>query len=155
MAKAIASMLKRENVQIWEGADSWEEAVVVACTPLIDNGFVAPRYAEGIIDNANEFGPYFVICPDLALLHARPEQGALKTQLSVTVMREPVFFKPEGPGVRVLVTLAATDANSHLEVMKELAVMFSNPDTIEKIATAKTADEVYNDFVADAQKAGE
>ena len=69
-------------------------------------------------------------------------------------MREPVFFKPEGPGVRVLVTLAATDANSHLEVMKE-AVMFSNPDTIEKIATAKTADEVYDDFVADAEKAGE
>ena len=59
------------------------------------------------------------------------------------------------PILRVLVTLAATDANSHLEVMKELAVMFSNPDTIEKIATAKTADEVYDDFVADAEKAGE
>lgn len=151
MAKAIASMLKRENVQIWEGADSWEEAVTVACTPLIDGGYVAPRYAEGIIDNANEFGPYFVICPDLALLHARPEQGALKTQLSVTVMREPVFFKPEGPGVRVLVTLAATDSNSHLEVMRELATMFSDASRIEAIATAPDADAVYAEFVGDAK----
>ena len=32
MANAIESMLKRENVQIWEGADSWEEAVKVAVT---------------------------------------------------------------------------------------------------------------------------
>ncbi len=139
MANAIESMLKRENVQIWEGADSWEEAVKVAVTPLVDGGFVEDRYIQGIIDNAAEFGPYFVICPDLALLHARPEQGALKTQLAVTVMREPVFFKPEGPGVRVLVTLAATDS------------MFSDPATIEAVACAADADEAYRLFVDDAE----
>ncbi len=151
MANAIESMLKRENVQIWEGADSWEEAVKVAVTPLVDGGFVEDRYIQGIIDNAAEFGPYFVICPDLALLHARPEQGALKTQLAVTVMREPVFFKPEGPGVRVLVTLAATDSNSPIEVMRELATMFSDPATIEAVACAADADEAYRLFVDDAE----
>jgi PTS system ascorbate-specific IIA component len=141
-------MLERRNVQICEGADSWEDAVVTCVTPLVDTGYVEYRYIEGIIDNANEFGPYFVICPDLALLHARPEQGALKTQLAVTVMREPVYFKPEGPGVRLLVTLAATDSNSHIEVMRELATMFSDPSSIEKIVAAETADEVYEDFVS-------
>ena len=55
MANAIESMLKRENVQIWEGADSWEEAVKVAVTPLVDGGFVEDRYIQGIIDNAAEF----------------------------------------------------------------------------------------------------
>lgn len=151
MANAIESMLKRENVQIWEGADSWEEAITVAVTPLVDGGYVEERYIQGIIDNAAEFGPYFVICPDLALLHARPEQGALKTQLAVTVMREPVFFKPEGPGVRVLVTLAATDSNSHLEVMRELATMFSDASRIEAIATAPDADAVFAQFTDDAK----
>jgi PTS system ascorbate-specific IIA component len=151
MALAIKSMLKRENVQIWEGADSWEEAVSVAVTPLVDTGYVEDRYIQGIIDNVAEYGPYFVICPDLALLHARPEQGALKTQLAVTVMREPVYFKPEGPGVRLLVTLAATDANSHIDVMRELATMFSDPERIAQIVEAKTADEVYEDFIKDAE----
>lgn len=151
MANAIESMLKRENVQIWEGADTWEEAVTVAVTPLVDGGYVEERYIQGIIDNAAEYGPYFVICPDLALLHARPEQGTIKTQLAVTVMREPVFFKPEGPGVRVLVTLAAIDSNSHLDVMRELAVMFSDPSRIEAVATAADADEVYDLFIADAE----
>ena len=106
------------------------------------------RYIDGIIDNAKEFGPYFVICPDLALLHARPDQGVLKRQLAVTVLREPIRFKEEGPDVRVLVTLAATDADGHIEVMRRLATMFCDPDNITKIAEAPSADEIYDYFTA-------
>ncbi|HBO61275.1 MAG TPA: transcriptional regulator [Olsenella sp.] len=145
----MASMLKRENVQIVEKVDSWEESVHVAVQPLVDQGYVESRYIDGIIDNAKEFGPYFVICPDLALLHARPDQGVLKRQLAVTVLREPIRFKEEGPDVRVLVTLAATDADGHIEVMRRLATMFCDPDNITKIAEAATADEIYDFFVAE------
>lgn len=144
----MASMLKRENVQIVEKVDSWEESVRVAVQPLVDQGYVESRYIDGIIDNAKEFGPYFVICPDLALLHARPDQGVLKRQLAVTVLREPVRFKEEGPDVRVLVTLAATDAGGHIEVMRRLATMFCDPDNITKIAEAPSADEIYDYFTA-------
>lgn len=144
----MASMLKRENVQIVEKVDSWEESVHVAVQPLVDQGYVESRYIDGIIDNAKEFGPYFVICPDLALLHARPDQGVLKRQLAVTVLREPVRFKEEGPDVRVLVTLAATDADGHIEVMRRLATMFCDPDNITKIAEAPSADEIYDYFTA-------
>ena len=144
----MASMLKRENVQIVEKVDSWEESVHVAVQPLVDQGYVEGRYIDGIIDNAKEFGPYFVICPDLALLHARPDQGVLKRQLAVTVLREPIRFKEEGPDVRVLVTLAATDADGHIEVMRRLATMFCDPDNITKIAEAPAADEIYDYFTA-------
>lgn len=145
----MESMLKRDNVQIVEKVDSWEESVHVAVQPLVDQGYVESRYIDGIIDNAKEFGPYFVICPDLALLHARPDQGVLKRQLAVTVLREPIRFKEEGPDVRVLVTLAATDADGHIEVMRRLATMFCDPDNITKIAEAPTADEIYDFFVAE------
>lgn len=144
----MASMLKRKNVQIVEKVGSWEESVHVAVQPLVDQGYVESRYIDGIISNAKEFGPYFVICPDLALLHARPDQGVLKRQLAVTVLREPVRFKEEGPDVRVLVTLAATDADGHIEVMRRLATMFCDPDNITKIAEAPSADEVYDYFTA-------
>ena len=144
----MASMLKRENVQIVEKVDSWEESVHVAVQPLVDQGYVESRYIDGIIDNAKEFGPYFVICPDLALLHARPDQGVLKRQLAVTVLREPIRFKEEGRDVRVLVTLAATDADGHIEVMRRLATMFCDPDNITKIAEAPSADEIYDYFTA-------
>lgn len=143
----MSKMLKRENVQIVERVDNWEESVHVAVQPLVDQGYVESAYIDGIISNAKEFGPYFVLCPDLALLHARPDQGVLKQQLAVTVLREPVRFKEEGPDVRLLVTLAATDANGHIDVMRQLAVMFGDPDNIAKIVEAPTADDVYDLFV--------
>lgn len=143
----MSKMLKRGNVQIVERVDNWEESVHVAVQPLVDQGYVESAYIDGIISNAKEFGPYFVLCPDLALLHARPDQGVLKQQLAVTVLREPVRFKEEGPDVRLLVTLAATDANGHIDVMRQLAVMFGDPDNIAKIVEAPAADDVYDLFV--------
>ena len=143
---AMSDMLKRENVQIVESCKDWEDAIHVAVQPLVDGGFVTPDYIAGIIENTNKFGPYFVLAPDLALLHARPEQGVVEQQLAVTIARTGVEFKPGEP-VRVLVTLAATDPDSHLDVMRILATMFADPANIEKVATAASADEVYRLFM--------
>lgn len=143
---AMSDMLKRENVQIVESCRDWEDAIHVAVQPLVDGGFVTPDYIAGIIENTNKFGPYFVLAPDLALLHARPEQGVVKQQLAVTIARTGVEFKPGEP-VRVLVTLAATDPDSHLDVMRILATMFADPANIDKAATAADADEVYRLFM--------
>ena len=57
-----------------------------------------------------------------------------------------IRFKEEGPDVRLLVTLAATDADGHIEVMRQLATMFGDPENITKICEAATADEVYHAF---------
>lgn len=150
---SMRTMLKRENVQIVESVDTWEDAVRVAVQPLVDTGFVEPRYIDGIIENAHKYGPYFVICPDLALLHARPEQGVIKKQLAVTILRQGVRFKEGGDPVRVLVTLAAEDADSHIDVMRTLATMFSDPSNIGSLAAAGSADAVYDQFVGAADEA--
>lgn len=143
---AMRQMLKRENVQVVQACDDWEQAIHVAVQPLVDGGYVKPEYIGAIIGNAYALGPYFVIAPDLALLHARPEQGAIKRQLAVTVVREGVEFE-RGEPCRILVTLAAEDADSHIDVMRILAGMFVDSDYIEKVANAADADEVYRLFV--------
>lgn len=89
----IKDMLKLENVQVIDSAQDWEDAVRIAVTPLVKGGYVEERYIDGIIDNAHELGPYFVLVPNLALLHARPEQGVIKKQLALTILRKGVVFK--------------------------------------------------------------
>lgn len=147
----MKDMLKRENVQIVDACDGWEDSIHVAVQPLVDGGYVESAYIDGIIENTHQFGPYFVLAPDLALLHARPEQGVIKRQLAVTICRKGVVFKEGGDPVRVLVTLAAEDPDSHLDVMRTLATMFADPANIERAATAKDADEVYSLFVGEAE----
>lgn len=146
MALMMKDMLKRENVQIVDSCRDWKDAVHVAVQPLVDGGYVKPEYIDAIIETAEKLGPYFVLVPDLALLHARPEQGVIKKQLAVTVLRKGVEFK-RGERCRVLVTLAAEDSDSHIDVMRILAGMFADPAIIEAAATSETSDEIFNLFV--------
>lgn len=143
----MQELLSPKNVQIVDAVDDWESAIRLAVRPLEEGGFVTSAYADGIIENARRFGPYFVISPDLALLHARPEQGAIKKQLALTILREGVRFKEDGEPVRVLVTLAAEDANSHVGVLMAFANQFADHANVERLAEATTAAEAYDLFV--------
>lgn len=147
----MKEMLKRENVQIVESCADWKDSIHVAVQPLVDGGYVTPAYIDGIIENAEKYGPYFVLAPDLALLHARPEQGVVKQQLAVTVCRHGVVYKEDQVPTRVLVTLAAENPNDHIDVMRVLATMFADPANIEKVATATDADEIYQIFIDAAE----
>lgn len=147
MGFSMSDALKREHVQIVESAADWKDAIAVAVQPLVDAGYAEPRYIDGIIENTIAYGPYFVLAPDLALLHARPEQGAIETQLAVTILREGAVFKEGDDPVRVLITLVATDATQHIDVMRQIATMFADPANIERAATSETADDVYAQFV--------
>lgn len=143
----IETILKLENVQISEHVNNWEEAVYLAVTPLVKGGYVEQRYIDGIIDNTYKFGPYYVLAPELALLHARPEQGVIEKQLALTVLRTPVKFSENGYDVRILITLAASDNVSHLEALKDLSQIISDENSIDKIIHAKTTEEILNLFL--------
>lgn len=118
--KEIYNMLKLENIQIIERVKDWREAIHVAVQPLVDGGYCESRYIDEIIKNTERLGPYYVLCENLALVHGSTDQGVLKRQIAVTLLREPIKFKENGDDVRVMVTLAATDSESHMEVMQAI-----------------------------------
>ena len=140
----ISEMLKRENVIILDRVKYWKQAIYVSLEPLVRGGYVESRYAEEIIRSTEEIGPYYVLTEDIALIHGRPEQGVIKKQLAVTVVREPVQFSEDSFPVRLLIALAATDANSHLDVMQVLAAIFLDESKIREIAEAESEEKIYN-----------
>ena len=114
--------------------------------PLERNGYVEPRYKEEIIANLERLGPYIVIAENIALPHARPEQGAIKTQLGVTLFREPVQFEGKETSARLFVTLAAQDSNSHLEALITISELLDQPEKVAQILSAKDAETLYSYF---------
>lgn len=144
----IADMLKKDNIQIVERVADWKEAVRVSVQPLVDTGFVEPRYIDGIIENTIEFGPYYVLVDDVALIHGRPEQGVIEKQAAVTIIRESVAFAEDGSKqARLMVTLAATDGEAHIDVMRALAELFMDSDKIEQLVKSDSVDEIYQIFL--------
>lgn len=139
-------LLKLENVQICERAADWRDAIRTAVLPLERNGYVEPRYKEEIIANLERLGPYIVIAENIALPHARPEQGAIKTQLGVTLFREPVQFEGKETSARLFVTLAAQDSNSHLEALVTISELLDQPEKVAQILSAKDAETLYSYF---------
>lgn len=139
----ISEMLKRENVRILDRVEDWQQAIHVSLEPLIRGGYVEPRYADEIIRSTEEIGPYYVLTEDIALVHGRPEQGVLEKQLAVTVVREPVQFSEDSFPVRLLIALAATDADSHLDVMQVLASIFLDESKIRELVEAASTEEIY------------
>ena len=94
----------------------------------------------------------YVLTEDIALIHGRPEQGVIRKQLAVTVVREPVRFSEDCFPVRLLIALAATDANSHLDVMQVLASIFLDESKIRELVEAESAEEIYEFLLAEEKE---
>lgn len=145
-------MLSQINIRIIDSVTDWKDAIHKAVQPLVDSGYVEDRYIQGIIDNTILYGPYYVLAPDVALPHARPEQGVLVKQLGVTVLRQAVKFSADGYDVRLLITLAAVDSLSHLEALKCLAEIISDENRVQCILSAKTIEDIYHLFLQKKEK---
>lgn len=145
--KGIYDLLKKENVRILPEVRDWREAVQVAVQPLVDGGYCEARYIDGIIENTEKLGPYYVLCDNLALIHGSTDQGVLKKQIAVTLLRKPVKFKADGCDVRIMVTLAATDPESHMGALQTMSQLFSDPESIKKVIEAASEEEIFELFV--------
>lgn len=150
----LESMLVLDNIAIYDKAENWVDAITKAVTPLVEHGYVEARYIQSIIDNTRQYGPYYVLAPELALPHARPEQGVLKKQIGVTLLRHPVKFSEDGYDVRLLITLAASDSQSHLEALQTLSEIMMDESRMAHILNAKTREEILWLFTQSNKKGG-
>ena len=143
----IQEMLKPENVRIAQSVDTWQDAIRLAVAPLREGGYVEPRYEDEIIRATNEMGPYYVLTEDVALIHGRPEDGRIKGQMAVTVLKQPIKFSEDSFDVRLLVALAAEDSNSHIEAMQVLAGIFMDEQKIASIVESDDTQAIYQAFM--------
>ncbi len=112
---------------------------------LAGNGSIEPRYVDAIYHSHDTIGPYYVVGPGIAMPHARPEEGANKLSLALTLIPSGVNFDAdENDPVKLLIVLAATDSTSHIEAISQLAKLFDNEKDIQAILTAKTTQDILS-----------
>lgn len=139
-------LLKQENVQICDKADGWRDAIRISLRPLERGGYVESSYKEGIIQNIEELGPYIVIAEHIALPHARPEQGAVETQISITLFRQDVEFEGRETTARLFVSLSAKDNDSHLEALMQISELLADEDVVKQILASPDVKTLYQYF---------
>jgi len=140
-------LLDQENVIIREAAADWKDAIRISVKPLEERGFVEPEYKEAIIANVEALGAYIIIAPHVALPHARPEQGVIKSQLAVTLFRKGVKFENKETPVKLFIVLAAENNDSHLETLVMLSEILKDEGNVEKMISADSAKSLYQYFI--------
>ncbi len=139
--------LTKEFVKIQKSAADWQEAIRISSDVLLEKGYIEQSYQDAMIDSVNEYGPYIVIAPGIAMPHARPETGSIKVGFSILKLDEPVSFS-ESPDhqVNLFIALSCKDANTHIEILQSIITLLDTEEKQNKAKNASSVDELYDFF---------
>ena len=139
MVPILAAELVRLNTQ----ADDWQEAVALAGGLLEKNGYVEKRYIEATLEAVRTLGPYIVLAPGMAFPHARPEDGAIKTGISLVTLSSPVCFgSVDNDPVDLVIGLSSIDSTSHIELLQRMCSFLSDNENVRRLKEMQDPVEV-------------
>ncbi|MGG5372038.1 PTS sugar transporter subunit IIA [Enterococcus sp. AZ196] len=129
----------------------WKEAISESCQLLLDKQLIDQTYVDEIIHCVEEHGPYIVIVPQVAMPHSSEESsGVFGTAISFTKMLEPIQFESEEDKSAILFfTLAAKNAEEHMENIQNLSELLMTEGLIERLAATNSIEDyqaVMNEY---------
>ena len=135
----IKEFISEENVVFNNKFDNWQDAVRFAGNLLVRSGCINEEYREDMVKTIEEFGPYIVIMPGVALAHARPDGNVFENKIALISMPEGVEFgNPENDPVHFLFAVAARTDKEHVLMFKEIANFISHEENQEILKTANS-----------------
>ncbi len=139
----LRDLLTKDTVILNAEATDWENAVYIGGEILLNKGHIEKRYIHNMISKIKEIGPFVVIAPGVALPHARPEEGVKELSMSLMTLKEPVNFgNKDNDPVKLVITLAAIDNETHLKALSQLMGVLCHSENITNIINAVKEEEV-------------
>lgn len=131
------------NIRILDKVNGWRDGVQKSGEILLEKGAIESRYIEAAIKNIEKLGNYIILTDGVAMPHARPEDGALETSVSLLVIKEGVDFSDDEK-VNLIFMLASKDNTSHIDVIRKLSNLIDDEVIIEKLSKSSTEVEILN-----------
>jgi len=135
--------LTKATIRLNVKVKNWEEAIRKGGELLVQEDAVEQCYVDAMVRAVKELGPYIVIAPGFAMPHAKAENGVKQIAMSLLTLESPVKFgNPDNDPVKVVICLAAVDHTTHIEAMRELALLLSDSDKMSQIQSTRQVEEV-------------
>lgn len=139
----LVDLLTEEMIELHAQAADWEAAVHAAGHLLHAAGAVDACYIGRMVESVQEFGAYIVVCPGVAMPHARAADGVRRLAVSFVRLAHPVAFaERDGAEADLLFAFATPDEKAHLELLLDLWTIFSDAETLEYLRKCRTAEDV-------------
>ncbi len=132
--------LKEELICFKAAPSNWKEAIRVSSELLLANEYITPAFVDKMIANVDEFGPYIVIAPGIAIPHSRPEHGVLNGGASITIFDQEIDV--QGFTAKAFITLACSHDTEHLEMLAQVAKSLASDADIERFINATSKEQI-------------
>ncbi len=140
---SMYDLLKEGYVSLSLEANDWKSVIKKGTEILEEKKSVKDNYYLSIVNNIEKYGPYMVVAPGVLLAHASPEDGALRLGLSLITLKKGVDFNDDFKvPVKLIITLAAVDNHSHLDVLAQVIKLVTNKKDVEEIINTSNEKDV-------------
>jgi transcriptional antiterminator len=137
----LNELITEDKILFQDSVKDYTEAIYLSAKPLLEENVIEERYLKKVISNMHEMGPYIVVAPYIAISHARPEDGVNKLGMSILMLKEAVNFSEDKDRfVKLVVTLAAPDEESHLTALGQLSELFMN--SMDEIMSSQSKEDI-------------
>ncbi len=143
----LREFVENQHYKFAQSAKDWQDAIRMSCQMLEADGTVEANYKEDIIRCVEEYGPYIVIMPDVAMPHSQEcAKGVHNTAIAFMKLETPVSFDENDPekGALLFFTLASCNPEQHLDNMSRLAEILGNDELMEELKQARTPEDLIN-----------
>lgn len=136
-------MIYKHHIQTVDKVSNWQEAIRLAAQPLLSDHYITDHYIEKMIQNVTDMGPYIVISNDIAIPHARPEDGVIKSAVALLKVKQRVRFSDD-KALNTILVLAGSSNGSHINILKNISVILSEKVNYQKLIDTDDVDVLYD-----------
>jgi PTS system ascorbate-specific IIA component len=139
----LADAFGEDSILVKASVDNRTEAIELAGELLVSSGKAHESYIASMLEAVEKFGPYIVIAPGIALAHGKPGDDVIETGLSLIVLGRAIEFQhSQNDPVQLVFGLAATDHESHIDLMAELAQFLSDLESVNSLLTCSDPSQI-------------
>ena len=139
----IKDYLNNRTVQLKVEASDRIDAIRKAASSLVRENKISEKYVDNMIAALDEYGPYIVLIPGIALAHAEPCSEVYEESMSMMTLKNPVKFGHEtNDPVHTVFVLASNEKFKHMEVLMSISKLLMKEEFIELLQTCEDVDEL-------------
>ena len=135
-----SDVLTSDRVRIHAGSATRDEAIREAADLLIAAGAVTSAYYDAMLAREQTVSTY--MGNELAIPHGTNETKDAILESALSVVRYDGGVDWGGEHVSFVVGIAGK-GDEHLEILSQIAILFSEEDEVAKLKAAQTPDELY------------
>ena len=145
--EVVKSLFDISRIELDVEVSDWKDAIIKVGEKLLWEEMITPNYIHHMINLVLKNGPYMVIAPHIALVHASPNDGVKRPGVSIVRLKEPVNFgKEEFDPIQVIVCCAIEDSPQYINALMKVMSIIKHPHFIKKVMSAKCPQEIIELF---------